>query len=164
LLGLAAHGASTGSGKISATGKAVTTLSLTKMSPGDNPKHEVSLIRRQDTDVCSDPAFGTFQVDTVNFSDYYVRGTGAQRGYRIATHASGDKTFSAYEGITQVERDQSGVDRYSFSGRWWYTGGTGRFSGIAGGGTYTGRLTAAGVVYEWEGEYEMPAKPAEALK
>lgn len=149
--------------KIAATGTAGAVLSLTKMSPGDDAKHEVTLIRRQDTDVCTDPAFGTLKVDTLNYSDYIIGGTGIQRGYRMASHASGDRTFSAYEGTTQVEHDKDGKARYSFSGRWWYTGGTGRFKGITGGGTYKGRLTADGVVYELEGTYELPAS-AKAAK
>lgn len=164
LLALTVNGASAEAKKISATGKASTVLSLTKMSPGDTPKHEVSLIRRLDTDVCSDPAFGTLQVNTLNFSDYIIGGTGVQQGYRIAAHTSGDQTFSAYEGTTQIERGEDGKARYSFSGKWWYTGGTGQFKGITGGGTYKGRLTPEGVVYEWEGSYELPSEPAKASK
>ena len=151
---LVAGGVAAQGKKFSATGKAGPVLSLTKMSPGDDPKHEVSLIRRLDKDVCSDADFGALDVDTLNVSDY-KQGNGTQKGYRTFTHASGDKIFSAYEGETGAERTPEGKTEYIFKGKWWYTGGTGKFQGITGSGTYKGRLGADGVTYEWEGSYEV---------
>jgi hypothetical protein len=164
LFALADNGAVAEVMKISAIGKAGRVLSMTRMSPGDDPKHEVSLIRRVYTDTCSNPAFGTLQVETINFSDYFLGGTGMQMGYRVASHSSGDQIFCAYEGKTQVERGQDKKVKYSFSGKWWFIGGTGRFKGITGGGTYTGSSTTEGVVYEWEGSYEIPDEPSKSLK
>ena len=43
----------------------------------------------------------------------------------------------------------------TFQGEWRYTGGTGRFKGITGNGTYKGELTAAGLTYEYQGAYEV---------
>ena len=43
----------------------------------------------------------------------------------------------------------------TFEGTWKFTGGTGMFSGASGSGTYSGRITAEGLTYEWEGDYEL---------
>jgi len=44
-------------------------------------------------------------------------------------------------------------------GTWSYTGGTGKFKGITGKGTYKGKADASGnMVTEVEGEYTLPAK------
>jgi hypothetical protein len=41
-------------------------------------------------------------------------------------------------------------------GSWQYTGGTGTFSGITGGGTYKGRITSpTEVQVNWEGTYQL---------
>jgi hypothetical protein len=47
---------------------------------------------------------------------------------------------------------------YTDEGKWWYTGGTGKFKGITGGGTgktrgILGKLESA--ISEWTGEYEL---------
>lgn len=158
LFALTVSGAVAGTKKISAVGKVGPLVSFTKMSPGDNAKHHISLVRRNDTDICSDSLFGTLQVDTVVFSDYQVGGTGTQNGYRTFTHSSGDKIFSSYKGTTAVII-KNGVksNRYKFSGKWHYTGGTGRFKGITGKGTYTGKLAKKGIEFKWKGRYEIPS-------
>ena len=160
LFALTVCGASAGTKQVSAIVKVGPILSYTKISHGEKKNRRISLLRRNDTDICLDAFFGTLQVDTIVFSDYLVGGTGMQRGRRTFTHASGDKIFSAYEGTTAViiNRDGTQSKRYKFSGKWHYTGGTGRFKGITGKGTYHGKLAKKGIEFEWTGFYEIPSK------
>lgn len=139
--------------KISGTGKAVTTISQTKMLPGDLPKHEITLSSRIDMQESSNPEFNG-QVIIRGMTDY-TAGTGHHWGYREMTHSSGDKLFSAYDGMTKTVLKPNSFPDISFEGKWWYTGGTGRFKGITGEGTYTGKVTKAGLKYDWEGEYDI---------
>ena len=75
----------------------------------------------------------------------------------MSTTESGDKTFSSYRGTASV-KDGKPEDAH---GTWTYSGGTGKFRGIKGKGTYTSSISADGTVrIEVEGEYESP--PAKA--
>jgi hypothetical protein len=138
--------------KITGSGRAIAVLSETKMLPGDDPKHEVSLVRRLDVD--KSDVFGEAQVSVVGTSDY-VAGSGTHKGYRISTTADGDKVFSAYEGLTKATLKTGGPPDVTFEGKWRFVGGTGKWKGLAGSGTYRGGVTPEGVTYQYEGEYEV---------
>jgi hypothetical protein len=142
------------SGKFTATGKVGPVLAETKMLPGDKPGHEVTMVRRMDTLTYSDPLFASGQATVVAVTDY-VGGNGPHRGYFAISHPNGDKTFTSYEGATTATPQPSGTPKVTFEGKWQLTGGTGKFEGITGGGTYKGGLTSAGPAYELEGQYTL---------
>jgi len=141
-------------GKFTAAGKVVGVLAETKMVPGDKQGHEVTMVRRMDTITYSDPIFGSGQATIVSVTDY-INGSGPHRGYFSIKHPSGDSTFTSYEGASRATPKQGGPPDVTFEGKWQYTGGTGKFEGITGGGTYKGGLTAAGPAYEFEGQYTL---------
>jgi hypothetical protein len=124
------------------------------MLPGDKPGHEVTMVRRMDTLTYSDPLFASGQATVVAVTDY-VAGNGPHRGYFAISHPNGDKTFTSYEGATTATPQPSGTPKVTFEGKWQLTGGTGKFEGITGGGTYKGGLTSAGPAYELEGQYTL---------
>lgn len=137
-----------------ANGKVVAILSETKMMPGDKPGHELTMVRRMDTISYSDPIFSSGQAVIAAFTDY-TAGSGSHRGYFAVTHPSGDKTFTTYEGMTKTTAKASGPPDVTFEGKWSFVGGTGKFDGITGGGTYRGGLTSTGPAYEFEGQYTL---------
>jgi len=139
--------------KVYGTGKAVSTVSETKIVPGDLPKHTLTFSSRIDMQESPNPDF-VGQVIAHHVSDY-TAGTGRHWGYRVITHSSGDKAIMAIEGMTKTVAKPKAFPDISFEGKWRYTGGTGRFKGITGRGTYTGKVTKAGLTYDWEGEYEI---------
>jgi hypothetical protein len=143
-----------GGKKISGTGKVIAIVSETKIYPGDNRSHVLALSNMHEVDNSADPLFNNVQVNEVVASDY-TAGTGTMRGYRVSTHPGGHKTFMAMEGLTKTVMKPGGPPKTTFGGKWWYTGGTGKLKGITGGGTFKGKVTKAGVTYEWEGEYEV---------
>lgn len=140
--------------KISGTGKQVSLASEIKMYPGDAPGHEMTLTNFKSVDNSDDPDFKHVEVDIFGSGDY-IAGNGSHKGYRVATHANGDHTFMSYEGTTKTVMKEENVPVTTIAGKWWFTGGTGKFEGITGGGSYKGKVTATGYVYEWEGEYEI---------
>jgi hypothetical protein len=80
-----------------------------------------------------------------------VRGRrGRTQGYVVGTLANGDKTFVRVVGL---QTEGSG------EGKWTYTGGTGKFSGIKGSGTFkcTGKGDGSSEC-AIEGEYALAAK------
>jgi hypothetical protein len=144
--------------KISGTGRAVALLSETKMSPGNDAKHEIALLRRLDADKGT---LGEAQVSVVNASDY-VAGTGTHRGHRVSSFPDGDKAFSSYEGRTKTVLKSGASPEVTFEGKWWFTGGTGKLTGLTGGGIYTGGVSSTGLTYQYEGEYDVK-QPASFL-
>ena len=140
--------------KVSGTGKGFTVLATTTMSPGDDPKHVVTLSRNVHTLYSANPDFNNLEAQNVAISDY-TAGNGPTRGHGIRIHPSGDRWFVAWEGMQKTVPKPAGPPEITFAGKWWSTGGTGRFNGIKGGGTYKGEVTPTGVEYVWEGEYEI---------
>lgn len=140
--------------KVSGTGKVVTIRSQTKTLPGDVPNHEVTITRRLDVWSSADPDWNNVPASFVAYADY-IAGTGPSWGYIIVAHPGGDQTHIAYEGMTKTVMNPDGSWEATFSGRHWIIGGTGRFRGITGSGTYRGKATPEEVTYEWEAEYEI---------
>ena len=70
------------------------------------------------------------------------------RSYGVLTSANGDKRFTVGEGKP--------VGKGHWKGTYTYTGGTGKFEGIKGGGTWDSKSLAPGTSYiEVEGEMEL---------
>ena len=92
-----------------------------------------------------------FDVVTSDRSGAKVRAN----GYHFSNMANGDKIFVRFSGTDTMTKD--GVPATSV-GTWSYTGGTGKFKGITGKGTYKGKADASGnMVTEIEGDYTLPA-------
>ena len=78
---------------------------------------------------------------TVNVGVGDINGSMAKdHGYSTSIMDNGDTTIVRYEGTTQVKKDRSGT----IKGTWKYVHGSGKFSGISGGGTYKGEIAADG--------------------
>ena len=137
--------------KVKGGGKVGTILGETRFVAQDNPQHVITLARRSEPNHGSSPDCATMQVDVIAYSDT-IAGTGMNRGHRTSTCPNGDKQFATYQGTTTAVPKQGGPPEVTLEGTWQYTGGTGKYAGIRGNGTYKGRLTPEGVVYEWEGE------------
>jgi hypothetical protein len=143
--------AQTPSKKITGRAQAIAVLSETKMLPGDDASHEVRFMRRLDRD--QSDQFGSGQASIINTADA-TAGSGTDRGYRTVTLSNGDQAFAAYEGTSKSVAKSTGPEG-TFQGKWWYTGGTGKFKGITGGGTYTGEFTPTSLSYQYQGEYQL---------
>jgi hypothetical protein len=75
-------------------------------------------------------------------------------GYHVSNLSNGDKIYVRFQGI-DTRMDGKPV---TTEGTWNYTGGTGKFKGIKGKGTYKGKADASGTMAsDVEGEYELPA-------
>ncbi len=71
------------------------------------------------------------------------------KGYGVNTYPNGDKSFRSVEGKP--------VGKGHWKGTWKLTGGTGKYKGATGGGTWDSKTLGEGVSYnEAEGELEFP--------
>jgi hypothetical protein len=139
--------------KITGTNKFGPFISRTVVSPGDDPKHELVLFIRRDTTTSSDPDWDGTEVMVYGQSDE-VAGTGTHRGYNRRLYKNGDTTYSSYEGTHKTTVKEDGSRETTIEGTYKFTGGTGKFKNIKGGGTYRGKVTAEGAFSEFEGEVE----------
>ncbi len=140
--------------RVSGVARAVISFPEVRLNAWDDPQHDVTFSRLTGMLSSSDPNFNNVQVAEITFSDC-VAGTGTHRGYDVNIHPGGDKTFTRHEGVTKRVATLSEAPQTIFEGQWFCTGGTGRFMGITGHGTYRGQATPAGLAYVFEGEYEM---------
>lgn len=128
-------------------------ISQTIVSLHDSSDHDMNLMQVAGLQKSSDPLWNNARITYWGTADLFA-GSGPQRGYFVNEHADGDRDLGTFEGkITAVG------GQVTLEGNWKYTGGTGSFSGITGGGTYKGRATSP-VEFEnsWEGTYELAAK------
>lgn len=99
-------------------------------------------------------------VDVVNnavfvakMSSDLVNGNGPQWGYTVTTNKDGDKSFSKSQGKVTTVMSDKGIPLVSFEGTWEFTGGTGKWAGVQGKGTYKGKFIGPGIfTYDMEGE------------
>ena len=91
------------------------------------------------------------QIFTATWDFNTKTGQGTLKGYGVMTSSNGDKRFSTSEGKP--------VGKGNFKGTYTYTGGTGKFEGLKGGGTWDSKSLAPGISYnEVEGEREIPGQ------
>jgi len=75
-------------------------------------------------------------------------------GYDVTDMANGDRVFIRFSGTDRSMKDGQPLS----SGTWRFIGGTGRFKGITGKGSYKGGPDANGIyVSEIDGDYRLPA-------
>jgi hypothetical protein len=126
------------------------TTSQAMVSLQDTPDHEMSLIEVSGPQNSSDPLWNGATVLYWGAADL-VAGTGTQTGYFANRHPNGDIDRGTFEG-----RITTAAGMTTMEGNWRYSGGTGAFSGITGGGTYKGRITSpTEVQMTWEGTYQL---------
>lgn len=119
----------------------------------DVSDHDLNLIEVRGIQKSPDEKWDNSKITYWGTADL-IAGSGSQRGYFVNDHPDGDRDFGTFEGQIVT----SGGD-VTLEGTWKFTGGTGKFRGLKGGGTYKGRMTSPVLVENtWEGQYEIAAK------
>ena len=129
------------------------TTSQTTISLPDAFNHDLSLAEVRGVQKSTDENWDNAKITYWGTADL-IAGNGPQQGYFVNEHAEGDRDFGTFEG-----RIVTASGEVTIEGAWKYTGGTGNFEGLTGGGTYKGRMTSPTEVENtWEGKYELAAK------
>ena len=150
LAGLVLVNHTVGAAEFSGQGKSVGAVSVTNVFPGDAPDHMIVLVSSKAEDTSEDALYGNVSVHHTEIQD--ISGSsGTAWGYRTSTHANGDQSFHKFEGtMSNLAPDGSSGD---FKGSWEFTGGTGKYAGITGSGTYEGKMVNSVATYTWEGTH-----------
>lgn len=112
--------------------------------------HVMSLVGVGGPQKTADPLFQNVEISYWGTSDL-VNGNGPQSGYWCNNHADGERDWGTFEGRITTSGQQ-----VTMEGTYKWTGGTGKFKGISGGGTYKAHFPSpTDVVNNWEGEYTL---------
>ncbi len=127
------------------------------IAASDSPNHELNLLEVAGSQKSADAEWNGSKITYWGVADL-AAGTGPQRGYFVNEHQSGDRDWGTFEGKITTAGGQ-----VTLGGTWRFTGGNGRLTGISGDGSYKGRMvSAAEIVMEWEGQYQLAATKAHA--
>ena len=120
------------------------------LSSRDQPNHELSMAEIDGVQRSSDPDWNDARMTFWGTRDVQS-GLGTERGYFVNEHPGGDRCWGSLEGtVVQTETSLTAEGTFRF------TGGSGKFHGITGQGTYRGRMTSPVTVEtEWTGTYQV---------
>src|SRR5215470_4923268 len=122
-----------------------------KVDIPDHPGHSLSISQFKCTWTKPLEVAGVQSKDGVDSGAGDIHGDkGTSHGYYVDAMANGDKAFVHWQGTDSMKDGTS-------EGKWTYTGGTGKFKGLKGGGTYKGKTAQDGTIsFDVEGEYTLP--------
>ena len=116
----------------------------------ETPKHEVSIVEIEGPQKSSDALWNGARITYWGVGET-ISGNGTQRGYFIDRHADGTIDRGIFE--AQVTTSGSGM---TLQGTFTFTGGTGQFNGLTGGGKFRTRMTSpTELECTWEGAYQL---------
>ena len=132
------------SGSFSGTIRTQSVISL------DQPNHSLGVAEVRGTQRSSDPRWNNSSITYWATTD--MQGArGVQRGYFLNDHGAAGQDRGSFEGNVSISGTEVIVE-----GNWQYTGGTGDFAGITGGGTFKVKLTSPTTVEaSWQGTYAL---------
>jgi hypothetical protein len=136
--------------KISGTAQCGKPETQQKVEIPDHPGHTMSISQAKCTWTKPIEIGGIQAKEGVTSGTDDVRGNNVtSHGYYVDTMANGDKAFVHFQGTGSVKEGTS-------EGKWSYSGGSGKLTGLKGHGTYNGKAAADGsVTFDVEGEYEL---------
>jgi hypothetical protein len=129
--------------------------SQTTLNLEDVPQHVVQLSYEIHDHTSTCPEIGDFRSFIYSYADT-VAGSGTGVGYWTNVTKAGDKLFGNHKITLKTDIKEGGSWEMTFSGEFELTGGTGKFEGIKGKGTLTGKGTPEGMSWNWEGSFDFP--------
>ncbi len=123
------------------------TVSRSAFDVGDVPNHSIVQEVQRHLARFSDARF-TPKEEWVHSLTDETDGTGTHRGHFLQIHEGGDRSYGTFEGTHVTTNRPDGSWSVKWEGTYRYLGGSGRYLGIRGEGSYTGRSTPTVPFYE----------------
>ena len=128
---------------------------MTLLALDDQPNHQLQVSAIAGTQRSPDPDWNDSRLNYWGTADL-VNGSGTQHGYFANEHPDGGRDVGTFEG-----RITTSGNEVTLEGKFTFTGGTGKLTGIRGGGTYKGRITSPTTLeMSWSGQYDAAAGQA----
>lgn len=130
----------------------------TAIALSDQPNHDLGLAEIGGVNASSDENFNNAQLTYWGITDL-VDGHGTQRGYFANVHRhEGDRDWGTFEAKVVTRDDQVTVE-----GTWRFIGGSGKFQGVTGNGTFQTEMTSPRTLQgSWQGTYKLATAKAHA--
>ena len=138
--------------KFKMTGTWKETVSQDVINPSDDPNHVMIQATEKHAESSTNPDFNGIELLNFIQMDNYA-GRGTHRGYAIQVFPNGDQAYRRYEGAQQITVNPDGTFEGVGRGVNQFLGGTGKFAGIRGGGSYTFTFGNAGGEFSSTVEY-----------
>jgi hypothetical protein len=123
----------------------------------DQSGHDLSLAEVAGTQKSPDANWNNASLTYSGITDI-IDGEGTQRGYFLNTRADGDRDWGTFEGRVTTLNGLLTVE-----GTYQETGGTGKFKGLTGNGTFKTRMTSPrDVEATYQGTYQLATAKAQA--
>jgi hypothetical protein len=135
--------------------KLVSMPSQTTLNLEDTPQHVIQLSYEIHDHTSTCPEIKEFRQFIYAYSDM-VAGSGTGEGYWTDVTKGGDKLFGKHMNKFKTDIKADGSWEMTFSGEWEATGGTGKFEGVKGKGTFIGKGSPEGMSWNWEGSFNFP--------
>jgi hypothetical protein len=135
--------------KITGSNKTERIVSQDMVTPGDAPGHMMmQTVTMSMTTSSNEDWKNTTMMDCQHLDQSGDKGK--HEGYGYHSHKGGDQAFFKYMGTQQ----SAGEGKMAMEGKFEWTGGTGKFKNIKGGGTYTCTGSPTHSACDWKGEVE----------
>ena len=116
----------------------------------DQPSHGMSIAEVSGTQKSADPLWNNASITYWGATDI-VGAKGTQRGYFDNVHEDKGRDWGTFEGKVSTKNGAMTV-----VGTWKYTGGTGRYRGIKGGGKFKVTMKSETELgCNWSGDYKL---------
>ena len=129
----------------------------TALAVSDQPKHELNVAEIGGTQKSADENWNNAAINYWGTMDV-LGGKGSQRGYFVNDHGKDGRSWGAFEGKVAT----NGAE-FTIEGTYQFTGGSGKFKGLAGNGTFKTKMNSPrDVEATWMGKYELATAQAQA--
>jgi len=128
-------------------------ISRCTVNPGDDPRHVITQVVREDTITSSDQDWNDVEAVSYEQADH-IAGSGSHKGYIVIRHKGGDESYVIYHGTDKLASGEGGAWEVSSEGEIQFIGGTGKYKDMKGSGKYKGKTTAKGSLVNWEATLE----------
>jgi len=135
--------------KITGNNKSERIISQTIATPGDKAGHVMIQTVTMSKTTSSNTEWNDVMMVDYQHLDQFEAG-GNHMGYGYHKHKNGDTTYFKYSGTQKP----AGEGAMSLEGKYEWTGGTGKFKNIKGGGAYTCKGTTTHNSCDWQGDVE----------
>jgi hypothetical protein len=129
----------------------------TALAVSDQSSHELNVAEIGGTQRSTDEKWNNAAITYWGITDI-VEGKGSQHGYFVNNHGESGRDWGTFEGGVATNGGELTVE-----GKWQFTGGSGKFNGLTGDGTFKTKMSSPrDVAATWQGTYQLASAKAQA--
>ncbi len=129
----------------------------TALAVSDQSNHELNIAEIGGTQKSKDEKWNNAAINYWGITDV-VGGNGSQSGYFVNDHGENGRDWGTFEGRVATNGAEVTVE-----GKYQFTGGSGKFAGLSGDGTFKTKMSSPrDVEATWQGTYQLASAKTHA--